>query len=184
MQAEDISFKLAPRINACGRLGVPERGVELLLARELHAARQEAQALEELNAQRKQLEQLWLPEILAQGEAQVRAGRRALTILQDRCHPGVLGILASRVVDRFGRPAILLTIEEKEQGVVRLKGSRRSVPGINLFQMLERSAAHVEQFGGHAMAVGLTMAHDDLERFAESLHLAAGELAGRGQCRH
>ena len=180
VQAEDISFKLAPRINACGRLGVPERGVELLLARELHTARQEAQALEELNAQRKQLEQLWLPEILAQGEAQVRTGRRALTILQDRCHPGVLGILASRVVDRFGRPAILLTIEEKEQGVVRLKGSGRSVPGINLFQMLERSAAHVEQFGGHAMAVGLTMAHDDLERFAEALHLAAGELAGEG----
>ena len=76
--------------------------------------------------------------------------------------------------------AILLTIEEKEQGVVRLKGSGRSVPGINLFQMLERSAAHVEQFGGHAMAVGLTMAHDDLERFAEALHLAAGELAGEG----
>lgn len=173
--AEDISFKLAPRINACGRLGVPERGVELLLARDLQVARQAAQDLEELNTERKRLEQLWLPEILEKGGEQVRAGRRALTIFQEHCHPGVLGILASRVVDRFGRPAILLTAREQEEGIVALKGSGRSVPGINLFQLVERCVGHVEQFGGHAMAVGLTMARADLEGFAEAMDVAAGE---------
>lgn len=178
--AEDISFRLAPRINACGRLGVPERGVELLLAQDMRTARQAAQELEKLNTERKRLEQLWLPAILEKGGEQVIAGRRILTIIQEHCHPGVLGILASRVVNRYGRPAILLTAEEKEEGAVSLRGSGRSVPGINLFQMMERCAGHVEQFGGHAMAVGLTMAMAELETFAEALHAAVDDRDWQG----
>jgi len=165
--AEDIAYKLAPRINAAGRLGFPRLGVELLLAEDRDGAGQLAAELERMNAERKQLEQQSLAAIEEQCAQQTTAGRDGLAVYQAQCHPGVLGILASRIADRFNRPTIIFTDEHKGDGKARLKGSGRSVVGVHLFQVLEQCAPLLEQFGGHAMAGGLTIDKASLESFAD-----------------
>lgn len=165
--AEDISFKLAPRINAAGRLGFPRLGVELLLAEDRERAGQLAAELERMNAERKQLEQQSLAAIEEQCAQQINAGRDGLAVYQAQCHPGVLGILASRIAERFNRPAVIFTDEHTSDGKARLKGSGRSVSGIHLFQVLEQCAPLLEQFGGHAMAGGLTIDKACMESFAD-----------------
>lgn len=165
--AEDIAYKLAPRINAAGRLGFPRLGVELLLAEDRDRAGQLAAELERMNAERKQLEQQSLAAIEEQCAQQINAGRDGLAVYQAQCHPGVLGILASRIADRFNRPTIIFTDEHEGDGTARLKGSGRSVTGVHLFQVLEQCAPLLEQFGGHAMAGGLTIDKASLESFAD-----------------
>lgn len=165
--AEDISFKLAPRINAAGRLGFPRIGVELLLADQREQARQTASELERMNSTRKQLEGRALGTIEDQCAHQIKAGIDGLAIYQEDCHPGVLGILASRVAERFHRPAIIFTDERTENGKPTLKGSGRSVAGIHLFQLLSQCGSLIDHYGGHAMAVGLTIEKSKLEAFTE-----------------
>lgn len=173
--AEDISFRLAPRINASGRLGKPEIGVELLIAGTSERAKAAAYALEVLNSERKQLEQDCMPGIMQQGRHLVNAGRLGLVVHADNCHPGVMGILAARLVERFQRPAILFTSVAGE-GEAVLKGSGRSVPGVHLFQLVEQCAAYIKQFGGHAMAVGLTVEKTHVLGFAERFDAALATL--------
>jgi len=168
--AEDIAFKLAPRINAAGRLGQPQIAVRLLVADDIEQARQLASKLEQMNGERKQLELEVLEVIEEQCRQQVDAGAYGLVVYKEKCHPGVLGIIASRISDRFCRPTIIFTDDyNREEG--GLKGSGRSVPGINLFQALERCSAWIGQFGGHAMAVGLTIKKMQLEHFALEFNL-------------
>lgn len=172
---EDISFRLAPRINASGRLGKPEIGVELLIAGTSERAKAAASALEVLNGERKQLELDCLPGIMQQGQELVDAGCLGLVVQADNCHPGVMGILASRMTERFQKPAILFTGAAGE-GEMVLKGSGRSVPGVHLFQILEQCAEYIKQFGGHAMAVGLTVEKARLQAFTERLDAALATL--------
>lgn len=173
--AEDISFRLAPRINASGRLGKPEIGVELLIATTSERAKAAASALEVLNGERKQLELDCLPEIMQQGQELVTTGRLGLVVHADNCHPGVIGILASRMAERFQRPAIVFTSAAGE-GELLLKGSGRSISGVHLFHILERCTEHIKQFGGHAMAVGLTVEKTQLQAFAEQFDAALATL--------
>ncbi|MGI6655445.1 MAG: single-stranded-DNA-specific exonuclease RecJ [Desulfobulbus sp.] len=163
---DDIAFKLAPRINACGRLGQPEIGVELLLADNPQKANLLAQELNRMNIARKQLESRALRAVSEQCEQLVRDGCRGLVVYQPDCHPGVLGIVASRITDRFHCPAIVLTdaVAGTESG--ELKGSGRSIAGLHLFQLLQSGASFLKQFGGHAMAAGLTLDRSRLEEFA------------------
>lgn len=165
--AEDISFKLAPRINASGRLGCPHLGVALLLAENMQQARQIASELDRINAIRKQLEAKALPEVEASCAAQVQAGINGLTVYQSDCHAGVLGILASRMVDRYNQPAILFADDLKSGGEGVIRGSGRSIKGLNLFHVLEQCSPLIEQYGGHAMAVGLTLKKRNLEQFSQ-----------------
>lgn len=183
--AEDISFKLAPRINAAGRLGKPQLGVELLLADSREQARQAAGTLERMNSTRKQLEGRALKTIEEQGARQIRAGIDGLAIYHEDCHPGVLGILASRVAERFHRPAIIFTDECTANGRICLKGSGRSVAGVHLFHLLTQCNPLIDQYGGHAMAVGLTIAKSNLHAFAELFNQQVqhhAELLGQGGC--
>ena len=173
--SEDIAFRLAPRLNACGRLGQPHIGVKLLLAQDLASARSEAAHLESLNNQRKRLENEVTKAIIASCEKQVEEGREALSVYNEACHPGVLGILASRMVEQFERPGILFTDDLTEKNCEQnrqLKGSGRSVAGINLFQILQACREKIEQFGGHPMAAGLQILKDNFEDFSRSFHLA------------
>ena len=169
--ADDVAFRLAPRINACGRLGQPELGVRLLLERERRAAQYLAREMEILNSRRKALENAILPAIAEVCEAQVQAGRVALVVYNPACHPGILGILASRMAERFGRPVILFT--DDQQGLAdkgpMLKGSGRSVPGLNLHEALSACQEVIEQFGGHPMAAGLTVERTQLSAFTRLL---------------
>ncbi|MGD9949680.1 MAG: single-stranded-DNA-specific exonuclease RecJ [Desulfobulbus sp.] len=172
--AEDISFKLAPRINASGRLGEPIIGVELLLAETSQNAQEPADALDRFNIERKTLELLALEAIENQCQQQIAAGMEGLAIYQQGCHPGVLGIVASRIAERFGRPVIIFTDEQVGDGAPCLKGSGRSIAGIHLFQLLEHCKAFINQYGGHAMAIGLTIEQSNLENFARVFNQQVG----------
>jgi single-stranded-DNA-specific exonuclease len=164
--AEDISFKLAPRINASGRLGAPLVGVDLLLAKTSQEAQGPAETLDRFNAERKQLEFDAIEAVELQCQQQVRSGIDGLAVYQQGCHPGVLGIVASRVAERFQRPVIIFTDEQAGEGGTSLKGSGRSIAGIHLFQLLEQCKEFIDQYGGHAMAIGLTIEQLHLEAFA------------------
>lgn len=170
ISAEDVAFRFAPRINASGRLGRPELGVRLLLAKNQAEAERLAAELEGLNEQRKMLEADITPAIRAQCTAQVEEGRAALTVYSPDCHPGILGILASRMAEQFYRPVILFTDGHCSNGIQVLKGSGRSVARINLYDMLSRCQTAIEQFGGHPMAAGLTIRVDQLEHFGRLFH--------------
>ena len=165
LQAEDIAFKLAPRINASGRLGFPEISVSLLLSDDKEQALKHAQQLEVMNAQRKQLELNVLADIENKCEQRIRSGATGLVVYQENCHPGVIGILASRMADRFGRPSIIFTNDNTISCEQHLKGSGRSVIGMNLLQLLQQCTRWIEKFGGHSMATGLTIKKVNLEEF-------------------
>lgn len=182
--AEDISFKLAPRINASGRLGTPLVGVELLLAESSEEAQGPAERLDRLNSERKQLEQDAIEAIEPYCRQQVREGMDGLAIYQQGCHPGVLGIVASRIAERFQRPVIVFTDDQAGEGTANLKGSGRSITGIHLFQLLEQCKEFIAQYGGHAMAIGLTIEQLHLESFTQLFNQQVsqcGEVLGQGK---
>ncbi len=167
--AENIAFQLAPRINAAGRLGTPQLAAELLLSKR-GAAKDLAAELELANLQRRELEAAVLDEATRQAEEQVKEGLESLVLYGRTWHLGVIGIIASRMVDRFHLPALVFTGDTSpyvtEEGeVVVMKGSGRSVPGLNLHQALEGCQEQILRFGGHAMAAGLTVRQDAFESF-------------------
>jgi single-stranded-DNA-specific exonuclease len=162
--SENISFGLAPRINAAGRVGTPQLAAELLLSRDIDHAMELANGLEEANLRRRELESAALEAAIIQAEQQVSNNMQSLVLFAADWHPGVIGIIASRMVDRFQLPALVFTIDTVSGDKI-IKGSGRSVPGLNLFQALAEADDHIIQFGGHAMAAGLTVAGRDLQRF-------------------
>ncbi len=166
IQAEDVSFKLAPRINAAGRMGETEYAIKLLLTDEMEVAKKSANKLEKLNSTRKELERGVLEEIFSECETLKEDGAFALTIFHKSCHPGILGIIASRIVDKFDCPAIVVTMEHPDNSESSiLKGSGRSIDGINIYQKLGLCRQHLEQFGGHPMAIGVTLQQDAFPAF-------------------
>ncbi|WP_028579090.1 single-stranded-DNA-specific exonuclease RecJ [Desulfogranum japonicum] len=170
VSSEDISFRLAPRINAAGRMGEADLAVELLLTDSLSVAREYAMQLDELNITRKNLEHDVLGEIMEECEKRVAQGAHALTIYHEDCHPGILGIVASRIAERFQRPAIVVTKDlNNGSDIPSLKGSGRSIEGLNLYDKLMNCSEHLEQFGGHPMAIGLRLRADELADFQQDL---------------
>jgi single-stranded-DNA-specific exonuclease len=169
--AEDIAFQLAPRINAAGRLGTPELAAELLLSTK-DRAQNLAQELDQANLLRRELETAVLDEATHQAEEQLKKGMNSLVLYGRNWHLGVIGIIASRMVDRFQLPTLVFTGDtppySTEAGEVTvIKGSGRSVPGLNLHQALELCQGQILRFGGHAMAAGLTVRHDAFEKFRD-----------------
>ncbi len=170
--ASDFGFALGPRINAAGRLDDMSFGVELLLCQNLASARQMASELDALNQTRKEIEQGMKEEALAYCErlqfgetARLPAG---LALYQAEWHQGVIGILASRVKDKYHRPVIAFA----DGGEGLIKGSARSVKGLHMRDALDlMDTQHpnlIKKFGGHAMAAGLTIEKTDFERFARA----------------
>lgn len=170
----EVIFRLAPRLNAPGRLGQPRLALELLLAEDRGQAWRLAQALEKLNQERQRLEAT----VLEAAESQIRERRLleqpALIISGAGWHLGVLGIVAARLVERYHRPVILLSFAA---GLGR--GSARAVPGFDLYQALAACQQHLEQFGGHAGAAGLTLREEALPGFAEVFLKLVEESLGR-----
>ncbi len=159
-----VAFQLAPRLNAGGRVGDAERSLQLLTSRTLEDARPLARALEAENVRRKALE----TEILSGAQAQLSgfdfAGRRAIVLAGDEWNAGVLGLAASRLVEKHNLPTVLLT---RRDGA--LHGSCRSIPGVDIFEMLKRASHLLTRFGGHSQAAGLTLPSENLAAFAEAL---------------
>src|SRR5215210_1423622 len=165
VDAAAIGFRLAPRLNAAGRLGRPEAALELLLTEEREAAAKLAAQLEDLNRDRQAVEERILREAVEEVESwpEARRGRRAYVIAGAEWHEGVIGIVASRLVERYGRPVVLIA------GTDGLwKGSGRSIPGFDLHDGLRRCAEHLERWGGHAAAAGLSIDPGNLPAFADA----------------
>jgi single-stranded-DNA-specific exonuclease len=177
-----VAFRLAPRINAAGRLCRPEEALELLLAGDDETAIPLAGKLEELNRERQAVEDRILREALARIDAwpDSQQQRRGYVLADEEWHQGVIGIVASRLVERFHRPVVLIAGGEQEW-----KGSGRSISAFDLHAGLAACAEHLTRFGGHRAAAGLSIDPDRVEPFAAAFadhaaaHLAAEDLRPR-----
>ncbi|HEU4700653.1 MAG TPA: single-stranded-DNA-specific exonuclease RecJ [Gemmatimonadales bacterium] len=163
VRAGHLGFVLGPRLNAAGRIADANDGLRLLLTDDEGEARRLARQLEAHNGERQALDQRILDEALAQAERYADPERHpALVLAADGWHPGVVGIVASRVVERYGRPTFMVAFDG-EVG----KGSGRSISAFNLHEALTRCAEHLDRFGGHRMAAGITVHRDRLEAFRD-----------------
>ncbi len=168
--AGQVGFRLGPRINAAGRLDDASVGLRCLLARDYAEALPLARALDSANAERQQLERSMIDAAFQQAEGAVRRGARGLVLASDDWHPGVVGIVASRVVERFHRPAVLIGVYE---GLGR--GSARSVEGFHLYDALKACEGHLAKFGGHKAAAGLSIEPGRLPAFTAAFEKVAAD---------
>jgi single-stranded-DNA-specific exonuclease len=167
-----VGFRLAPRINAAGRVDDAALGLELLLTSDAAAAKTIAAVLDDQNKERQSLERTTLEEarsMLAEGACR---GRKSIVLGSRLWHPGVIGIVASRIAELFHRPVILFAFED---GLG--KGSGRSIARFHLLDAIRGCAGHLLRFGGHSHAAGISIKEAELERFALSFdQVAAGVL--------
>ena len=173
VDASDVGFRLGPRLNAVGRLGHAALAVELLLTEDAGRARAIVASLDELNERRRRMDQEFFGQARAAIDADAAMRESGAIVLADaRWHEGVVGIVAAKVAEAYGRPAILFAV--REDGIA--KGSGRSVEGIDILSAVRRSAGHLMlRGGGHAHAVGLAVRAADVPEFAR---LVASECAG------
>lgn len=174
--ASDLGFLLGPRLNAAGRLDDMSLGVECLLAPDLATALPLAQQLDDLNRARKHVESGMLETALARLEDYDPAERVGLAVYEPQWHAGVVGLLASRLKEKYHRPVIAFAPGADGE----LKGSGRSIPGLHLRDALDlldrRHPGLLGKFGGHAMAAGLSLKAQDFPAFAAAWETLAGEL--------
>lgn len=172
-----IGFRLAPVLNAAGRMGHARLAVELLTSTSEMRAMQIAEYLKDQNVQRQQCERKMLKQAC---DMVVERGlnhpdRRSIVLAAEGWHTGVLGIVASRLVDRFFRPAIMINASPNENNLAQ--GSARSIPGFSMLAGIQACCSHLTSFGGHKMAAGLTMSPEKIEAFAADFETyAAGNL--------
>jgi single-stranded-DNA-specific exonuclease len=173
IDAGKVAFRLAPRINAAGRLGHPRAALELLLTDDAGEARRLAGRLEELNRDRQAVEDTILRAAIAQVEEwpEARKRRRAYVVWGEDWHEGVIGIVASRLVERYHRPVVLIA-----GGEGLWKGSGRSIPSFDLHAALGACSTFLQRFGGHRAAAGLSIAPDSIEQFADAFAAQADGL--------
>lgn len=165
VSASDVAFRMAPRINAGGRLALASRGVELLTTRRLDTAREIAAELDQDNTKRRELEL----DIFGQADAKTREEidfltERAIVVCGEGWNPGVIGLAASRLVEKYKWPTILLA----QDGEVCV-GSARSIPGVDIHQAMSACRDLFVRFGGHAQAAGLTIEKKNVEAFKRRL---------------
>ncbi len=159
IRSTDVSFRLTPRLNAAGRMGEAQRALDLLLAVDEADGRRRAQELDDVNRDRQRIqEQVWREAVIA-AETQIEQGAAALVLGADGWHQGVVGIIAAKLVEKYGVPAVVVGFKDG-----RGRGSARTLDGFNLFQALSDCRTHLTTSGGHAAAAGLSV---ELDRFAE-----------------
>ncbi|MCH8546369.1 MAG: single-stranded-DNA-specific exonuclease RecJ [Cryomorphaceae bacterium] len=159
---DDVVFTIAPRINAAGRMAHGSEAVELLSTKNLKTAEKLARELDALNLQRRSTDQHITKEAIDIIASRLNPDAASTVVYSEDWHKGVIGIVASRLVERFYRPTIVLT---KSNGVYA--GSARSVEGFDLYQALEKCENELIQFGGHMYAAGMTVKAENIQDFAE-----------------
>jgi single-stranded-DNA-specific exonuclease len=164
LRAEDIAFRVAPRINAAGRLGCARLVVEMLTTKSTQQAQKVAEFLESQNGHRQALEKQMIQQAKAMLEEQDLSQVAATVLAHADWHPGVVGIVAGRMVEHTGRPAILFALQ---QGNELVTGSGRSIPGFELHEALKACDDLLAGHGGHAMAVGAKIRPADIDAFRE-----------------
>src|SRR6266545_508694 len=171
VSAGQVGFRLGPRINAAGRVDYGIKVVELLTTDSHDIALRIAQELDAHNSERRMIEAAVLEQALAQATSAVDGGsRHSLVLAAEGWHPGVLGIVASRIVEKYYRPTVVIGFNGREG-----KGSARSIRGFHLFDGFRRCAEHLEKFGGHEFAGGLSIAPDKLDCFTEAFEAVASQ---------
>jgi single-stranded-DNA-specific exonuclease len=168
LTAGRVGYILAPRLNAVGRLGHAMRGVELLLSTSEHEANAIARELEELNAKRQEIDRAVLEDARKRVLQLDLDETYGIVLAEDGWHPGVIGIVASRLVEEFGRPTILIGLDG-EHG----KGSGRSISRFDLHAGIHRCSHLLERFGGHRSAAGVTIARTKVDEFARCFNESA-----------
>jgi single-stranded-DNA-specific exonuclease len=171
LTAGRIGFILAPRLNAAGRLGHAIRGVELLMSENEHEANVIARELEELNNKRQELDHATLDQARERVLQLDLDDTFGIVLADESWHPGVIGIVASRLVEEFGRPTVLIALSD-DQG----KGSGRSISKFDLHGALGQSREFLLRFGGHRAAAGVTIARDKVNEFAARFNEVAKSL--------
>ena len=174
MDADDVAFRLAPRLNAAGRIDHAGRAVDLLTADRMDTARGLAHALNHLNASRQEIERrIW-------GDLEARIARQpdllkrqTLVLAHPEWHAGVIGIAASKMMGRYHRPVVLIALKGRSG-----RGSARGIPGIDLFACLSACRPHLEELGGHAQAAGLRIDAERLPDFQRAFEAAVRAAAG------
>ncbi len=168
----NVAFILAPRINAAGRVASPQLAARLLLAEDEEEAEGLALQIEDINRQRQQIEgqiSLQVDEMLAKEPE--RALDRVMVLAGQGWHKGVIGIVASRLVEKYGRPCILLSIEGDTA-----QGSGRSIAGFSLYKALSQSSEYLIRFGGHTMAAGMNLKADQIDDFRQAINRYAATI--------
>jgi single-stranded-DNA-specific exonuclease len=168
-----VAFRLAPRLNAGGRMANGQMGVELLLSREYEKARRIAQQLDLANRERQSIEEMIYEEAKKIVERDGFLAYKSLVLSSDNWHPGVIGIVASRLAEEFWRPTILIAWDG-DQG----KGSARSVVGFHIYEALQECAEYLVGFGGHKYAAGLRIIRDKIQAFRDVFEQAVHRQVG------
>ena len=168
--AERLGFVVAPRINAAGRIGESADALRLLLTDDEAEARQLAEQLDTTNRDRRDEDRRTLAEALAMLEREYDPGSDFGVVLAGKgWHPGVIGIVASRVVERIHRPVVMIALDGE-----RGRGSARSIPGFHLYEALQACSVHMLRFGGHKQAAGMDVTRDSVAALRQAFNAEAG----------
>ena len=171
-----IGYTIAPRINAAGRIGDAARAVQLFLSESPRLAEVIADELCLINRERQQTENLIFEEALAQIEESHDLEHESVLVLSsDHWHQGVIGIVASKITERFGKPSILISFDAQTEGEPIGKGSARSIKGLNMVEALASCEKYLTKYGGHELAAGLSVERSNLEVFKQKLNEYASE---------
>lgn len=170
IDSSTISFGVAPRINACGRMGHQEEALKLFLSKNIDEVNQLAQSLNEYNKQRQEKEKKIFLEALEKIQQNDLEKNSIMIIDGEDWHHGVIGIVSSKITEIYFKPSILLCFEGEEG-----KGSGRSIPGFDLHDALQKCSKNLYKFGGHAMAVGLTVKREQYESLKQQVEEIAKE---------
>ena len=171
IDSNTISFGVAPRINACGRMGKAEEALELLLSNDIYKVNELTKRLNEHNRERQEIEKGIFESAVEKIEKEHLDENRTIVVGGSGWHHGVIGIVSSKITDMYFKPSILLSFEEDGTG----KGSGRSIPGFDLHDALMKCQDSLEKFGGHSMAVGVTIRKEKLEEFEKQFEKVAEE---------
>ncbi len=159
----DIVFKIGPRINASGRMMNGKEAVELMLASDMTAAREKSKLIDKYNVDRRELDKKITDEAIEHIDQHIDLeNQKSIVLYNETWHKGIVGIVASRLTEKYFRPAVVLT---KSNGVI--SGSARSVPGFDVYKAIESCRDILENFGGHTYAAGLTLREENLEEFRD-----------------
>ena len=164
-----ISFGVAPRINACGRMGFQEEALQLFLTEDSGEATKIAKRLVQFNQERQAKEKQIFEEVIEKIEKDNK-DKKCIVLAEENWHHGIIGIVASKITEIYYKPSILICLEG-DKG----KGSGRSVPGFDLYTALTKCSDYIEKFGGHSMAIGITIKKENFEKLKETIEKYAQE---------
>ena len=170
IDSSTISFGVAPRINACGRMGHQEEALKLFLSKDINEVNELTHKLNEYNRLRQETEKNIYTDAIMQIERDGLANKNTIVVMGKNWHHGVIGIVSSKITELYFKPSILLC-EEDNIG----KGSGRSIPGFDLYEALTQCKNAIEKFGGHSMAVGISVKKENLEMFKKELEQISKE---------